>query len=128
GIAGEDAVDEDRSAASQEKETWASGGLARARDEEGSAAAAGEEVTDTVSRRVAWVRGAAMQMMMCTPTFGHYLTLGQLSSFLDVPVADLKAVLLAPRMDAAVHDMFLKVFGIHKDTHGTDRGTSACWH
>ncbi|CAN0407505.1 unnamed protein product, partial [Pylaiella littoralis] len=78
GIAGEDAVDEDRSAASQEKETYASGGLARARDEEGSAAAAGEEVTDTVSRRVAWVRGAAMQMIMCAPTFGYYLTLGQL--------------------------------------------------
>ncbi|CAN0005238.1 unnamed protein product, partial [Pylaiella littoralis] len=34
-VAGEDAVDEDRSAAAQEKETWASGGIARARDEEG---------------------------------------------------------------------------------------------
>ncbi|CAM9606651.1 unnamed protein product [Pylaiella littoralis] len=69
-----------------------------------------------------------MQMMMCTPTFGHYLTLRQLSSFLDVPAADLKAVLLAQGVDAAVHDMFLKVFGIHKDTHGTGSGTSACWH
>ncbi|CAN0380059.1 unnamed protein product, partial [Pylaiella littoralis] len=34
-VAGEDAVDEDRSAAAQEKETWAAGGIARARDEEG---------------------------------------------------------------------------------------------
>ncbi|CAM9483193.1 unnamed protein product [Pylaiella littoralis] len=34
-VAEEDAVDEDRSAAAQEKETYASGGISRARDEEG---------------------------------------------------------------------------------------------
>ncbi|CAM9882228.1 unnamed protein product, partial [Pylaiella littoralis] len=51
GLAGEDAVDEDLNAASHEEDTYASGGLARARDEEGSVVAAGEEVTDKARRR-----------------------------------------------------------------------------
>ncbi|CAM9709950.1 unnamed protein product, partial [Pylaiella littoralis] len=50
-IAGEDAVDEDRSAAAQEKETYASGGIAR-EHEMRKAAAAGEEVTDKVRQKV----------------------------------------------------------------------------
>lgn len=65
-----------------------------------------------------------MQLMMCTPTYGHYLTVAQLSRFLDVPAADLQAVLLPFGTERCDHEMFLKVFGICRGRHGRD----TCWH
>ena len=64
-------------------------------------------------------------MLMSTPTYGHYLFLGELSRYLDVSARELKEVLQPhPCKNAEEHDIFLTTFGISRDKHYF----AACWH
>lgn len=71
-----------------------------------------------MSRRVAWARSDAMQMMMSKSTYGHFLNLDELSRFLDVPADGLKEVqhpVGSTRFED--HNMFLNTFGIFRVSH-----------
>lgn len=76
-------------------------------------------------RRVAWVQSDAMQVMMSTSTYGHFLNVGELSRFLDVPADGLKEV-LQPVGSSGLgdHNMFLNTFGIFRDIHDG----RPCWN
>ena len=59
-----------------------------------------------------------MQMMMSTSTHGIFLSLDEMSRFLDVP-KDALAEVLQPKLTSSIedHEMFLKTFGIFRDRH-----------
>ena len=66
-----------------------------------------------------------MQMMMSKSTYGHFLNLGEMSRFLDVPADGLQEVLQPVGPARFVdHNMFLNTLGIFRDQHAC----KPCWN
>lgn len=56
--------------------------------------------------------GTALQLMMSTCTYNHYLTATELSRYLDVLEPELRGVLLPRGACTLMHDAFLRTLGI----------------